>query len=98
MKFTVVLAPEEPSGYSVTCPAVPGAVSQGDTLAETLANIEEAIQGCWEADCEAGFPLVQETPEVIAREIEEVLKTRVELGRPLTIQTTEVEVEVEVAV
>ena len=32
MKFTVILGPEPSNGYSVICPAVPGCVSQGDSV------------------------------------------------------------------
>jgi len=46
MKFTVILEPETDGGYSVICPAIPGCVSQGDSLDEALANIREAILGC----------------------------------------------------
>ena len=46
MKFTVILAPEAECGYSVICPAIPGCVSQGDTLGEAVANIREAILLC----------------------------------------------------
>ena len=46
MKLKVVLRQdEEDGGYVATCPALPGCVSQGETRAEALANIREAIQG-----------------------------------------------------
>jgi len=35
---------DEDGGYSVWVPALPGCVSQGDTLEEAAANIREAIQ------------------------------------------------------
>jgi predicted RNase H-like HicB family nuclease len=54
MKFTVVLEPEEDGGYSVVCPAVQGAISQGDSLKEALANIREAILGCLEVGYKDG--------------------------------------------
>ena len=38
-----------------------------------------------------------ETPELIAREIQECLEDRAAEGLPLTIETQEVDVEVEVA-
>jgi len=54
MKFTVILSPEADGGYSVVCPAVPGCVSQGDSLDEALANIRQAIFLCLEVRNEDG--------------------------------------------
>lgn len=48
-KFTVILRKEEEGGYSVQCVELPGAISEGDTKREALANIREAIQGFLEA-------------------------------------------------
>lgn len=43
--YEVVLTPEiEDGGYSVVCPALRGCRSQGDTKAEALAMIKDAIQ------------------------------------------------------
>ncbi len=98
MRFTVILAPEEDGGYSVICPAVPGCVSQGDSLPQALANICEAITLCLEVRRDKQMPAPAETPEVIAREIEAVLRDRAEEGLPLTIETREIDVEAEVAV
>ena len=42
-RFTVVLQPEAKGGFSVFVPALPGCASQGETEAEALANIKEAI-------------------------------------------------------
>ena len=39
----VLFEPAEEGGYVVTCPALPGLVTEGDTLEEMLANIREAI-------------------------------------------------------
>ena len=42
--FEVFIEPdEEAGGYVVSCPSLPGCYSQGDTIEETLKNIEEAI-------------------------------------------------------
>jgi predicted RNase H-like HicB family nuclease len=47
--FKVLLEPdEEAGGYVVSCPALPGCYSQGDTIDEALENIEEAILLCLE--------------------------------------------------
>jgi predicted RNase H-like HicB family nuclease len=98
MKFTVILSPESERGYSVVCPAVPGCVSQGDSLEEALANIREAILLCLEVRKEERLPPPAETPELVAEEIRACLKDRAEEGLPLTIETRVVEVEAEVAV
>ena len=89
MKFTVVLSPEADGGYSVVCPAVPGCVSQGDSLDEALANIREAILLCLDVRNEETLPLPVETPELVAEEIRACLKDRAEEGLPLTIETRE---------
>ena len=91
MKFTVILEPETDGGYSVVCPAISGCVSQGDSLDETLTNIREAIVLCMEVRREDQLPAPVETPEIIAREIEQCLEDRADEGLPLTIKTHEME-------
>ncbi len=98
MKFTVILGPEADGAYSVICPALPGAISQGESLDHALDNIREAILGCLEVNREHGLAEPEESPAIIAREIEECLKDRAEEGLPLTIETREIEIEAEVAV
>jgi antitoxin HicB len=47
--FKVILEPdEEAGGYVVSCPALPGCYTQGDTIGEALENIKEAILLCLE--------------------------------------------------
>jgi predicted RNase H-like HicB family nuclease len=98
MTLTVILVPEAEGGYSVICPAIPGCVSQGDSLEDVLANIREAILLCLEVRKDAGLSLPVETAEVVSDEIRACLSDRAELGLPLTIETREVKVEAEVAV
>ena len=44
-EYEVILSPEiEDGGYSVVCPALKGCRSQGDTKAEALAMIKDAMQ------------------------------------------------------
>jgi len=44
MKFKVVLEPSEEGGYTVYVPALPGCVSEGETIEEASKNIKEAIE------------------------------------------------------
>jgi predicted RNase H-like HicB family nuclease len=46
MKFKVVLLEAEEGGFVVSCPALPGCHSQGDSEEEARENIKEAIVGC----------------------------------------------------
>jgi len=48
-KVTVVLREEPEGGYSAQCVELPGAISQGESRKEALANIKEAIEGYLEA-------------------------------------------------
>lgn len=43
-QYTAVFEPEEVGGYSVTIPALPGCISQGETFEEALKNIKEAAE------------------------------------------------------
>ena len=44
MKIVVVLDGNEKEGYTVTCPALPGCISEGDTKEQAIRNIKEAIE------------------------------------------------------
>jgi predicted RNase H-like HicB family nuclease len=52
MRYTVVLEAEEDGGCVASVPALAGCVSQGDSRAEALANIQEAIE-LYIEDCRA---------------------------------------------
>lgn len=42
--FYKVVLQQSDEGYSVSCPALPGCWSQGETKEEALENIEDAIE------------------------------------------------------
>ena len=42
--YKVLLNKEEEGGYQVTVPALPGCITQGDTIEEALATAKEAIE------------------------------------------------------
>lgn len=66
MRFTVLLEPEPDGGFVVSAPALPGCVSQGDTRADALGNIREAI-ALYLEDCrEAGDPVPTEDDKEFA--------------------------------
>lgn len=59
-KFLAVINPAEEGGFYAYCPLLPGCVTQGETYAETIANIEEAIELYLEVATEVGDPIPQE--------------------------------------
>jgi predicted RNase H-like HicB family nuclease len=44
-QYTVLFQPAEEGGFVVTCPALPGVVTEGDTLEEARAMAQDAIRG-----------------------------------------------------
>jgi predicted RNase H-like HicB family nuclease len=44
MKLQIILEPSDEGGYTVYVPALPGCISEGDTVEEAMANIREAIE------------------------------------------------------
>lgn len=59
--FTVVFESAEEGGYVVTCPALPGLVTEGDTLDEARRNAGDAIRGYLESLRKDGLPLPHDT-------------------------------------
>lgn len=57
--YVIVLEPEEEGGYSVSVPAFPEAHTQGETIAEAMANAREVISLCVETRLDLG----QDIPE-----------------------------------
>jgi predicted RNase H-like HicB family nuclease len=60
MKYTAILEREPDGGFVVTVPVLPGCVSQGDSRAEALHNIREAIELYIEDCLVAGDPVPEE--------------------------------------
>jgi predicted RNase H-like HicB family nuclease len=52
----VVFQPSDEGGYTVSVPALPGCISEGDTLEEARQNIREAIALYLEPVEETGPP------------------------------------------
>lgn len=44
--FKAIIHDSEEGGYWAEIPAIPGCVTQGDTMAELHANLQEALRGC----------------------------------------------------
>jgi len=47
MELKIIIKEDiEDGGFNVSCPALPGCHSQGETIEEAIRNIKDAIQGC----------------------------------------------------
>ncbi len=63
--YRIVLTPapaEEGGGYTVTVPALPGCVTEGDTLEEAIAMVRDAIEGYIESLRKHGEPIPEDEP------------------------------------
>ena len=68
MKYRVVLEQDEDGVFVVEVPALPGCIAQGQTRAEALSNIHEAIEAYLESLREHNEPI----PPSIDEDIVEV--------------------------
>ena len=68
MKYTVVLEPQDEGGFTVQCVEIPGAISQGETREEALANIKEAVELVLEVQREE----LQKKTSTLRREISKI--------------------------
>ncbi len=60
-RYTILLHPdEEQGGYTVTVPALPGCITEGDTIDETTVMAKEAIQLYIESLIADGEPVPEE--------------------------------------
>jgi antitoxin HicB len=64
LNYTVLMTPDETGGYVVTCPALPGLVTEGDTLEEARAMAADAIRGYIESLQKDGEPIPTDNPIV----------------------------------
>ncbi len=56
-KIPLVLQPQPEGGYTVTSPLLPELITEGDTMAEALANVEDAFRAVVEIYQDRGRPL-----------------------------------------
>jgi len=60
--YTVTIEPCEEGGYWAYVPALPGCVTQGETLSEVVRMAEEAIKGFIKLLAHQGKPIPVEKP------------------------------------
>jgi antitoxin HicB len=75
LKYTVIFEPEPEGGYTVIVPALPGCVTEGDTLDEAREMAVDAIKCYCESLLKDGLPLPEDV--ALAEPIREELKVAV---------------------
>ena len=61
--YTVLFEPADEGGFVVTCPALPGLITEGDTLEEARAMAQDAIRGYIESLRQDRLPIpLDKTP------------------------------------
>jgi antitoxin HicB len=71
-KYTIILEPDlEEGGYTVTVPALPGCITQGETIEQCIERAQEAIAGYIESLRKAGeaVPEEAERPQMITIDV-----------------------------
>jgi antitoxin HicB len=71
-KYTIILEhSEEEGGYTVVVPALPGCVTQGETIDQCIERAREAIEGYIESLRAAGEPIPEEVerPQAITIDV-----------------------------
>ena len=60
-KVPLLLTPQAEGGYTVTSPLLPELVTEGDSIAEALENVKDALAAVIEIYRDQGRPLPQNT-------------------------------------
>ena len=56
-RYTVLFEPAEEGGFVATCPALPGLVTEGETLDEAREMVQDAIRAYLESLQKDGLPM-----------------------------------------
>ncbi len=74
--FTVFFEPAAEGGYVVTCPALPGLVTEGDSLAEARRMAQDAIRAYLESLRKDGEPIPSD-PKLNSEPVKEKIKVAI---------------------
>ena len=50
MKLKIVIHQDEEGGYWAEVPAIPGCMTQGESMVELIENLYDAVEGCLSID------------------------------------------------
>ncbi len=88
-RYTVILSPDpDLGGFTVLCPAMPGAVAEAETREDALAAMASVMAAWIDVAGDDGYGPLLETPEIVARKIASVIDDRSASGWDLAVETT----------
>ena len=71
MRYAILIIPDaEGRGYTVDVPALPGCITEGDTLEEALENVRDAIAQYLEGETAESLASAGVNLDVIVKEID----------------------------
>ncbi len=74
LNYTAVFEPQPEGGFTVSVPALPGCISEGDTLEEAREMIADAIKGYCESLLKDNLPFPKDhLPKIRKEKIKVVL-------------------------
>jgi antitoxin HicB len=74
--YTIFFEPAAEGGYVVTCPALPGLVTEGDTLAEAREMARDAIRAYLESLRKDGEPIPAD-PRMTSQPVKEKIRVAI---------------------
>ena len=63
--FTIRFERADEGGYTVIVPELPGCVTEGDTLAEALEMVKDAIAGWLQVAAQSGDPIPKAFEDIV---------------------------------
>jgi antitoxin HicB len=76
--YTAFFKPAEEGGYVVTCPALPGLVTEGDSLEHAREMATDAVRGYLESLIKDGLALPRDNPRSRSSVLKETVTVAVE--------------------
>lgn len=75
-QYTIVLEPCEEGGFTVTVPALPGCITEGNDFKQAIDNIKEAIEGYLISLLKHNEPIPNENERLVTTAINIKLPSR----------------------
>ncbi|MCT7969091.1 type II toxin-antitoxin system HicB family antitoxin [Laspinema sp. D1] len=66
MKIKAIIHPAEEGGYWAEVPALPGCITEGDTLEEVTQNLQDAVEG-WLSVANNRLKKTEPTDEIVEK-------------------------------